>query len=636
VTLYAVWSVKAWHAVTYDANGGSGSLVDPNSPHLDGSMVAVFDGVGLTPPAGYHFAGWSTNPTAASPDPAYGAGKAFKVSAPVTLYAVWAQNASHAVTYDPNGGTGSVVDPGSPHLAKTTVTVLDDSGLTPPTDHHFVGWSLDSGATAANPVYAPSAEFVITDSVVLYAIWVDDAYVGPDLYGVGYSANGGVGFVTDPISAYVAGSPATVLGGTGLTPPMGQHFAGWSTSPTASDVDPAYDPGMGVIVTAPLALFAVWAKNATQDITYLANGGAGSLVDPNSGYPSGAAVTVLSGAGLTPPAGYYFAGWSTNQHDTTPDADYSPETVLDLTAPVTLYAVWAPLPRYAVTYLPNGGSGSVVDPNSPYLGGAMATAQSGVALTPPAGKVFAGWSTNRQATKADPAYAPGSTFTVTGPVTLYAVWSANPQVIDPQRVPEKAPTTPGNHSGLRYPATGTYGTYVGTYPSVYADAGNTWQDNLRLRHQAPPIPAPPAELDGAPGTDQAVSQAPARFGSSTWSLVNLVLSLVGLVLALVVAVRATLRRFYEADQVEDNGEEQQSDQREARVRLAWLAAVAILGLVGIVLFAITQDLTRRMGLIDQWTIVHLFMVLLQVVVMVRVFRHYYQDHNQSLPAPVYG
>ena len=76
---------------------------------------------------------------------------------------------SATVTYNANGGS-------NPPSAVTTyvgavITVNDGSGLTPPTDEHFIGWDTDASATIPDIIDSykvPSA------SVTLYAIYEAD------------------------------------------------------------------------------------------------------------------------------------------------------------------------------------------------------------------------------------------------------------------------------------------------------------------------------------------------------------------------------------------------------------------------------------------------------------------------------
>lgn len=76
---------------------------------------------------------------------------------------------------------------------------------------------------------------------------------------------------------------------------------------------------------------------------------------------------------------------------------------------------------FALIYDANGGSGAMVDANSPYLAGAVVTV-SPCLFTPPTKYTFSGWNT--KADGSGIAYAPGATFTIAGSITLYAQYSA--------------------------------------------------------------------------------------------------------------------------------------------------------------------------------------------------------------------
>ena len=85
----------------------------------------------------------------------------------VTTYASVVVNvAPVTLTYDANGGTGSV----SPAVvgAGSSVTLSDGTGLTAPTDKAFGGWGESSSATEA--ITSP---LVVTANKTIYAIWVD-------------------------------------------------------------------------------------------------------------------------------------------------------------------------------------------------------------------------------------------------------------------------------------------------------------------------------------------------------------------------------------------------------------------------------------------------------------------------------
>ncbi|MCL1897258.1 MAG: InlB B-repeat-containing protein, partial [Micrococcales bacterium] len=110
VHLYAVWTSNQRYPVTYNLNGGTGTLDDPGSPYAAGQLAPVLGAPAhtITPPAGSHFVGWATSPTAGAPDPAYEVGSQFTVSGAVALFAQWAPNPTVTLTFDGNGTAAGV------------------------------------------------------------------------------------------------------------------------------------------------------------------------------------------------------------------------------------------------------------------------------------------------------------------------------------------------------------------------------------------------------------------------------------------------------------------------------------------------------------------------------------------------
>ena len=396
-TLYAVWSPCSKYTVSYNANGGTGAPTDPNSPYNASATVTVLPGAGLTAPAGCTFAGWSTGTGTT-----YAPGSTFTITANTTLFAVWNPCITFTVFYNANGGTGAPTDGFSPYAPGSTVTVVNNLGMTGPAGCSFAGWATNSSASAAN--YIAGDTFTISASTTLYAVWTPCS-----TYTVTYNANGGSGAPTDGASPYIPGSAVTVLSGSGLTPPPGCTFGGWGTTSNAT-----FQPGDEFSIAGNVTLYALWVNCATFTVTYNANGGSNPPTDSNV-YAPGTTVSVLSNLGMTGPAGCTFAGWSTSPSAQV--SNYSPASTFTISSSTTLYAVWHPCSTYHITYNPNGGSGAVTDPTS-YSPGSNATVLDGSGLTPPTGCSFDGWTTNGITI-----YDPSQSITVTGNVTLYALWS---------------------------------------------------------------------------------------------------------------------------------------------------------------------------------------------------------------------
>ena len=84
VTFYAQWAIQ--RTVTYDANEGTGTMVDSNSPYGDGALVTVLSN-SFTAPTGKRFSHWNTAPDDGGTK--YNPGATFNISANTVLYAIW-------------------------------------------------------------------------------------------------------------------------------------------------------------------------------------------------------------------------------------------------------------------------------------------------------------------------------------------------------------------------------------------------------------------------------------------------------------------------------------------------------------------------------------------------------------------
>lgn len=164
IVLYAQWVDNPnTFMLTYNANTGTGSMTDTDSPYGDGDTAVVMAST-FTPPDGKIFSEWNT--TAAGDGTAYDPAEEIAIEADMVLYATWVD--AFTVTYDANTGTGTMADPDSPYATGSTVVALANA-FTPPTDKTFVSWNTAANGTGTT--YAPAAEITITGNVVLYAIW---------------------------------------------------------------------------------------------------------------------------------------------------------------------------------------------------------------------------------------------------------------------------------------------------------------------------------------------------------------------------------------------------------------------------------------------------------------------------------
>ncbi|MDD3338942.1 MAG: FctA domain-containing protein [Lachnospiraceae bacterium] len=125
------------YTVTYDANGGTGTLADPNSPYAENAAWSPLTPVGSISRDGYLFTGWNTE--AGGSGTTYDVGSTYTITGNVTLYAQWKK--LHQVKFFEQNGTTQI---------GTTQMVGDGEHATAPAapsvpNAIFVGWYVSTG-----------------------------------------------------------------------------------------------------------------------------------------------------------------------------------------------------------------------------------------------------------------------------------------------------------------------------------------------------------------------------------------------------------------------------------------------------------------------------------------------------------
>jgi len=417
LTLFARWLSLTYHTLSYNPNGGTGTVpVDQTA--VAGTTVRIdAEGLGaeLTPPSGTAFGGWNTN--AQGTGDTYLSGTSMTLVANTTLFARWLPLTRYTLSYHLNSGSG--VLPESVSVFAGNSVIVDPSNLgtqlTPPSGFEFEGWNTD--AQGNGPTYVAGSSLSLTSSLTLYARWKALTY-----YTLSYHANGGSGTVPSSQTAVDGTSVVVDSSGLGaqLTPPAGYEFGGWSTD--AQGAGTSYPSGASFSLTATQTLYARWLPVNYASLSYSLNGGTG-LIPQAQTEVKGSTVVVdpsNSGADLTPPVGYEFGGWNTD--DQGGGAQYSSGSNLVLNSNVLLYARWVPLPVYTLSYDGNGGTGTLPSNQTAIEGGSVEVDPSnlGAQLTPPAGFAFRIWNTNAQGTGTN--VPQGATLLLTENLILYAQW----------------------------------------------------------------------------------------------------------------------------------------------------------------------------------------------------------------------
>jgi len=100
-------------------------------------------------------------------------------------------------------------------------------------------------------------------------------------------------------------------------------------------------------------------------------------------------------------------------------------------------------------------------------------------------------------------------------------------------------------------------------------------------------------------------------GYYAWALVNLMLAIGGALLAIITALRILVRNKDDNDYYEDESELEKEQRR--KYRLVWTLTTLIAGILGIIVFLLTEDMRLPMVLIDEWTIVNAIIFIAGVI-----------------------
>ena len=220
ITLYAKWVAPTYTVTVYDQNGtkldeitvSKGDTVTDELSRLEAQLK-------LTLTDGDSFLGWTFN-----------RGLRFNPGTKITtnyeLYAKVGNSTGYSVTYNANGGTGSVTDT-EKYAKGAEATVMSNSF----TNDGKVFLSWNTAADGSGKTYYPNSTVKITGDVTLYAQWGDKA----STVSVTYHSNFGTD-VAQSAAAVANNSKITVEAYNALNLPerTGYSFVGWTTEANGS------------------------------------------------------------------------------------------------------------------------------------------------------------------------------------------------------------------------------------------------------------------------------------------------------------------------------------------------------------------------------------------------------------------
>jgi fimbrial isopeptide formation D2 family protein len=545
------------------------------------------------------------------------------------------------VTYLPGGAgvTGSVPVDVNLYSSGASVTVLGQGSLSW-SGYRFIGWLYDG------VVYNAGESFVIDENVELVAQW---KFTPVDLvfYSITYDGNGFTGgSVPVDDSLYPAENYVLVMGPGNMTR-EGYVFLGWALSPSATAAD--YVEGYILTIRADVTLFAVWEQVASDPLyTVTYSPGTHGTFDSVTyecvfGVPTPAA-PVVTGEG-----GWMFIGWSPVPSDT---VEISVEYV----------AQWVPADDivYMVHYYLIGTSTSLA-PSKTVTGqtlGDMVTEwavniagytvdeeSKSLVLEESGNEIIFYYTPNNDIEYVVHYYLQGTSTSVAPSKTVTGQTMG-------ARITENAITITGYTAVAPTSLTATLNATGNVFVFYYSanpsdnNSGGTSTNRTPAKTTPPPAtPSVPSEVTPPPkNTDPPVDPKPLSY----WALVNLILSIVGLILAIVVTICVLLQRKQKQNKQqeieqekmhnskgkyatkqnqqtiqttkEDKEKEEEEQKKKKQRRLFWYLLSVIMGIAGIIVFILTEDMRLPMRLVDWWTIVNLVIFIIELIAIALIFK----------------
>ena len=243
ITVYAKWGPPICN-VKFMAYGEE--VADYNNIPYNTSVSEKIPPVDLR--AGDRFYGWAYDVAGTQP---------FNVDTLITrdivLYAQINDGKSYAVTYDPNGGTGTVAD-SNRYAQNKLAKVLSSNGLTAPEGKVFLGWNTKADGTGE--MKYPGSSVLVTGNITLYAVWGSKT---PGTTLVYHANDGSDQKITEP---YANNATVTLKGKDTFTR-SGYTFSSWNTQ--ADGKGTSFKPDDKVIVDNIESndLYAIWTKNSS-------------------------------------------------------------------------------------------------------------------------------------------------------------------------------------------------------------------------------------------------------------------------------------------------------------------------------------------------------------------------------------
>ena len=528
--------------------------------------------------------------------------------------------------------------------------------LPPENSENFRAWKMEDGT-----LIHPGDKITVTKNTTLTAVYTKKPQTVKITYHYNFGGSADTRTDDNGGKGYPRNTTATVksLGDVNFDAPTGYKFLGWATTPDSNKIEYAAGDPVFVDATGDNDLYAVWQVK-TYTVTWVNWDNKNLEVDEDVPYGAtpkydGEEPTKAADAQYT----YTFKDWTPEVKTVTGDATYK-----------ATYTKEANI--YNVTYDLDGGEWTEATNEFPYE--YKATVEVVKTVPTREGYKFSGWRSEEVTIENDAFTMPAKN------VVLKAVWEANPTptpIPSEEPTPTPAPTeeptptpapteeptpTPApteEPTPTPSPTEEPTPTPAPTEEPTPTPAPNP-NPNPATPTPAPVAPVVPATVatptptptatpsttpsdnggkgdgnnDGeigetindnetplANGEDIADNATPlAGLGTGAWALINLILTIVTTLLSILLLIGyiGKKKKALEDEDgnvvLDENGKEVM--EYEKNKKGLWRLISIIPALIAIIVFIFTEDMTLPMIFVDKWTILHVVIALVQVVVMV--------------------
>jgi hypothetical protein len=297
----------------------------------------------------------------------------------------------------------------------------------------------------------------------------------------------------------------------------------------------------------------------------------------------------------------------------------TPATTLAAHSENKLNSGFYTIPSFTVTYVPNGGTGgwgSDGEYTITVKEGRLVPGQSVVRAADGSYTYsFNGW---RLSTEDGRPWNFAADTMPGADIRLVAAWEPT-EIPVPPPPPDEPPLPPDE-------------PYIPPYPYVpvpYIPSPETPTTTATITTTPPPLADLSSNIFSGEGStaDLPDGDTPlaAGGGNPAWALLNLILTVIGVVLAILFLLLYFHKRRREEDEEEAEerrrriveaemyGEEYEEEPDTDKKRLVWRVVAILLAIVAIFLFILTEDMRLPMVFVDQWTIAHAIIMVVQIV-----------------------